>query len=55
MVLVGNKVDVTERVVSTEAGRERAEQMGIPFYETSAFQNHNVEKVTFCCGFICNG
>ena len=47
---MGNKVDVTERAVKTEDGRKFAEQMGIPFYETSAFQDHNVEKVILCCG-----
>lgn len=46
MILVGNKCDMEEeRVVSTERGRQLAEQLGVEFYETSAKENINV-KVT---------
>lgn len=37
LVLVGNKFDLqTQRKVSTEEGKSLAEQLGCPFYETSA-------------------
>ena len=47
IILVGNKSDVDEssRVVSAEEGRELANQLGIPFFETSAKNGTNVEDV----------
>lgn len=42
-VLVGNKVDLTgERTVTTDEGTTLAENLGIPFIETSAKTYHNV-------------
>ncbi|KOB74519.1 Ras-related GTP-binding protein Rab3 [Operophtera brumata] len=34
-----------ERVVSTDRGRQLAEQLGVEFYETSAKENINVKSV----------
>lgn len=36
-----------ERVVSTDRGRQLAEQLGVEFYETSAKENINVKVCTF--------
>lgn len=47
-ILIGNKCDWEEkRVVSTEQGQALADELGIPFIETSAKANVNVEKGFF--------
>lgn len=44
-LLVGNKVDLKDKkVVTTEAAAAQAEQLGIPFVETSAKESENVER-----------
>ncbi len=44
-MLVGNKCDLeSQREVSTQLGLERARQHSIPFIETSAKSNINVNK-----------
>ncbi|XP_020599617.1 ras-related protein RIC1-like [Phalaenopsis equestris] len=44
-LLVGNKCDLTdERVVAYEAGKALADEVGIPFLETSAKDATNVEQ-----------
>jgi len=44
-LLVGNKSDKTgEKVVSTEMASNYANQLGIPFLETSAKSSENVEE-----------
>lgn len=49
VVLVGNKSDLEdERVVSTERGKQLAEQMGLEFFEASAKDNANVKAVFEC-------
>jgi small GTP-binding protein len=46
VVLVGNKSDLEdERVVSREQGEHLAEQLGLPFFETSAKIGSNVPEV----------
>merc|ERR1711931_73835 len=46
VVLVGNKCDMEEeRVVSTERGKQLADQLGLEFFETSAKENINVKAV----------
>lgn len=46
MVLVGNKCDLwDERQVTTEEGRAMAQQMNIPFLETSACSGVHVQDV----------
>ena len=60
-ILIGNKSDMPQREISTEEGakvyfvvyfnifhpfvKKLAEEYGIPFYETSAKENVNVDKV----------
>ena len=37
MILIANKVDLAQkRVVSSDAGREMARRLGVPYMETSA-------------------
>lgn len=43
-LLVGNKNDREDKIISTEKGMEFAESLGMPFMETSAKSNENVEK-----------
>ena len=45
-ILVGNKCDLVEqRQVSKERGKQLADSYGIPFIETSAKNNENIEKL----------
>ena len=45
-ILVGNKCDLeSQRRISTERGQRKADDLGIPFLETSAKDAVNVEKV----------
>ncbi|EAR92367.1 Ras family small GTPase (macronuclear) [Tetrahymena thermophila SB210] len=44
ILLVGNKSDSKQRVVSLEQGEKLAEQYNIPFQETSALDNINVSE-----------
>jgi len=47
-ILIGNKCDWEEkRVISEEQGRALAQELGIPFMETSAKSNINVEEAFF--------
>ncbi|KAK8791287.1 hypothetical protein WA171_002234, partial [Blastocystis sp. BT1] len=44
-ILIGNKCDLeAQRAVSTEEGKKLAEKFGIPFAETSAQTNTNVDE-----------
>lgn len=44
-ILVGNKSDLeTQKIISTEQGKRKANDLGIPFIETSAKDAINVEK-----------
>jgi len=44
VILVGNKCDMEEeRVISTERGKQLADQLGVRFFETSAKENINVK------------
>ena len=44
-ILVGNKCDMLdEKVVSTEEGQKLADQYNIPFFETSAKENINIQE-----------
>ena len=49
MVLVGNKCDlgIRQRKVSTDEGRERAVEWGVPFFECSAKSKINVAQSFF--------
>ncbi|OHT16622.1 Ras-related protein Rap-1b [Tritrichomonas foetus] len=44
IVLVGNKCDMQERVVQTQQGANKAQQWGVPFFETSAKKDINVQQ-----------
>ena len=44
-VLVGNKCDKPDRVVSEEEGKKLAEDFNMSFFEASAKTNHNVKEV----------
>ncbi len=43
-LLVGNKSDRQDRVVTTEEGQALADELGVPFIETSARSADNVEQ-----------
>ena len=46
LLLIGNKCDwEAERAVESERGEEFAWSQGIPFLETSAKTNHNIDEV----------
>ena len=45
MFSVGNKCDAPDKKVSTAEGDALAGQMDIPFFETSAKDNLNIETV----------
>jgi GTPase SAR1 family protein len=49
-IIVGNKCDSTQREVSFEEGRTLAERYNLPFLETSALQNINIEEVFLTVG-----
>jgi len=45
IILLGNKSDlVSQRIISTDQGKERAEKWGCPFLETSAKLNINITE-----------
>mmetsp|Transcript_15475 Transcript_15475/g.30564 ORF Transcript_15475/g.30564 Transcript_15475/m.30564 type:complete len:214 (-) Transcript_15475:126-767(-) len=47
-ILIGNKCDMLEKkVIETARGQALADEFGIKFFETSAKNNHNVEKAFF--------
>ena len=43
---MGNKCDTPDKKVKTQEGEDLASQMGIPFFETSAKDNLNIETVS---------
>ena len=46
VILVGNKCDMEEeRIVSSDRGKQLADQLGLEFFETSAKENVNVKYV----------
>ncbi|KAF3422190.1 hypothetical protein E2986_07186 [Frieseomelitta varia] len=46
VILVGNKCDMEdERVITTERGKQLADQLGVQFFETSAKENINIKTV----------
>lgn len=47
LLLVGNKSDMDTRVVTTEQGETLAKELGIPFVESSAKEDSNVDEIFF--------
>ncbi|XP_076302391.1 LOW QUALITY PROTEIN: ras-related protein Rab-3-like [Lasioglossum baleicum] len=46
VILVGNKCDMEdERVITTERGKQLADQLGVQFFEASAKENINIKTV----------
>ena len=45
VILVGNKIDCEERVITKEQGEELAQKYQLPYYETSASTGQNVQKI----------
>ena len=50
LVLVGNKIDLTPRVITTQEGEDFAKVYGIPYYEVSVKEKTNISL--FYCDFI---
>ena len=50
-ILVGNKTDLSKekRKVTEKEGKDLADRYGIDFYETSALNGYNIEKIFFDC------
>ena len=46
-VLVANKTDLPNRVISTERGQGLAEEYGLKFFETSAKTGNNINEMFF--------
>jgi small GTP-binding protein len=44
IILVGNKIDMTNRTITEEEGKALANKFNIPFVETSALTGYNIEK-----------
>lgn len=47
-ILIGNKCDMPDRVISYEEGKKLADTYGISFFETSAKENLNVQDAFKC-------
>ena len=45
IILIGNKTDLEDRVVDPLEGKNLAKEYNIDFYETSALNGENIEKV----------
>ena len=45
IVLVGQKCDLENRIISEERGRELANELGVEFFEISAKSGYNVEEL----------
>ena len=43
-LIIGNKSDAPGRAVTAEEAREKSEELSVPFLETSAKSNTNVEE-----------
>ena len=46
-VLVANKTDLPNRIISTERGQQLAEEYGLKFFETSAKTGSNINEMFF--------
>lgn len=48
IILLGNKIDAENRVVTMEEGATQAAEFGINFFETSALNNFNLDEAFNC-------
>lgn len=46
-VLVANKIDLPNRVISTEKGQALADEFGLKFFETSAKTGSNINEMFY--------
>ena len=46
-VLVANKIDLPNRIVSEEMGKQLAQEYGLTYFETSAMTGHNVNELFY--------
>jgi len=53
MVIVANKVDLDNREVWFDQGKQFALSLGLPFYEASAKIPHNIDKIFDCVVLSC--
>ena len=44
-IMIGNKVDIPDRCISTEEGKRVAEEYGYKFFETSAKTGENINEI----------
>ena len=44
IVLIGNKIDLPKREITMEEASKKAEEWGIPYFETSALENTNCKE-----------
>ena len=44
MIILGNKVDIKERVIKSEEGKEFAKKKGLPYFETSSKTMQNINN-----------
>ena len=49
MVIVGNKIDLKNREITEEQGFELGKNYSVPYMETSALSNTNIQEVFFQC------
>ena len=43
--LIGNKIDLEYREVTQEEAKQKADELGIPYYELSAKTGQNIENL----------
>ena len=43
MVLVANKVDLANRLITYEEGKAYADEIGVKYHEVSAFMNEGID------------
>ena len=51
-MLVGNKSDRRDRMVTSDQGQQLARELDMPFTETSAKDSHNIDHLFLALGMI---
>ena len=46
-VLVANKIDLQNRIVTKEMGEQLAQEYGLTYFETSAMTGHNINELFY--------